>query len=441
MKPTPDRSTRRFILPIVADCIFGTSMSLVFSSIVSSISASSLAAVGIIYSIQNVLQSLLAFVTVGAPVLVARFVGEGSRKRASAAVEQAIFLSFAVGISGVLICELTAEPLLRLLMPSVAEDSFRESLTFYRELLISFPLLIVFTVLSAVIRAAGDSRRPLIGSILLNLALTGTVFVAIRVFNMGVSGAALAYSLARLCGASFLLLTVLRYRGKFRVRPSRIFIPKPDLLRRMLRLGFPVTLENTSVQAAYLLASSLAMGLAAPQPTIYTLVNTVVAFPCLPMNIGSAAVVTLVGQRLGAKDFQGAKRSQRSVLLWSLSISTLLAVVLCLFGPFAAGLYTKDPAVQKESANLFWMMIAYVVFAVCINIDDPVLRTAGDTKYVMWYTIFSIWLVRIPITWLFCYVFDMGAMGVHLANIIALGLRSAFGLLRLKKGKWVYLKV
>ena len=62
-------------------------------------------------------------------------------------------------------------------------------------------------------------------------------------------------------------------------------------------------------------------------------------------------------------------------------------------------------------------------------------------KCVMLYTAACVWLVRLPLTWLFCYGLGMGATGMLLANIIALFGRALFGIIRLSNGKWVYLKV
>ena len=86
-------------------------------------------------------------------------------------------------------------------------------------------------------------------------------------------------------------------------------------------------------------------------------------------------------------------------------------------------------------------MLGYCFFGLIINVNDPILRVAGDTRFVMTYTILGVWLVRIPLTWLFAYALHWGAFGVQLANVLSLIVRAACGVIRLHKGQWVYLKI
>ena len=118
-----------------------------------------------------------------------------------------------------------------------------------------------------------------------------------------------------------------------------------------------------------------------------------------------------------------------------------LATAIAAFGFPLAGLYTRDASVQAESARLMWLMTGFALFGTILNANDPVLRTAGDVKYVMIYTMFSVWLVRLPLTYLMAYVLKWGAFGVQLANILSLAVRAAFDLCRIHKEKWLYLKV
>ena len=88
-----------------------------------------------------------------------------------------------------------------------------------------------------------------------------------------------------------------------------------------------------------------------------------------------------------------------------------------------------------------WLMTGFALFGTILNANDPVLRTAGDVKYVMLYTMGAVWLVRLPLTYLMAYALDMGAFGVQLANILSLAVRAAFDLCRIRRGNWLYLKV
>ena len=213
------------------------------------------------------------------------------------------------------------------------------------------------------------------------------------------------------------------------------------LIKRISRLGIPTMTESVSVQLAYLIANSMAMGLGTHEAGVYQVANTLNSFTSLPQSISSVAVITLVGQALGAKDYQRARKLQRNVLTVALICSMMLATAIAAFGFPLAGLYTRNVSVQAESARLMWLMTGFALFGTILNANDPVLRTAGDVKYVMFYTMFSVWLVRLPLTYLMAYALKWGAFGVQLANILSLAVRAAFDLCRIHKGKWLYLKV
>ena len=151
--------------------------------------------------------------------------------------------------------------------------------------------------------------------------------------------------------------------------------------------------------------------------------------------------MTLIGNLLGAKRYDEAKKCQRRLLAVSLTAAVTLGLCMAIFSYPLSGLYTKDETVQRECVKVMWLMIGYAFFGLLINLNDPILRVAGDMRYVMGYTVLLVWGLRLPFTWLFCYVLDMGAFGVQLANIVSLVARAAAGVLRIRRGKWVYLKV
>ena len=104
-------------------------------------------------------------------------------------------------------------------------------------------------------------------------------------------------------------------------------------------------------------------------------------------------------------------------------------------------LYTRDEYVRAQSAKVLWVWLLFDLPGVAINVNDPILRTGGDTKMVMAYTAALVWGVRIPLTWLFCYVWTWGAAGVVLANVISVIIRAIVGQMRIRGGKWLSMKV
>ena len=430
-----------FAAPIIVENLITTGIGLVFSAIIGGISGSALAAMGLVNTFVNVVNSSMGFLMTGSTVLTARLVGEDDRARTSRAVEQAILLAMLVGCAVTIVCEALGVTILRPLLHAKDDATFAEGLQYYRMIVLSFPFLILYNAMVGMLRASGESRASLGGAIVVNVTQMTAAWLFISVLKMEMLGAGLAYVVCRLAGAAVLFFMCLRNHRHFTLHVKNIFRPDKAVMGHICRLGAPNVLESVSVQFAYLLANSLAMGLGTHEASVYQISNTLNSFSSLPQTIVSTVSVTLIGNLLGAKRYDEAKKCQRRLLAVSLTAAVTLGLCMAIFSYPLSGLYTKDENVQRECVKVMWLMIGYAFFGLLINLNDPILRVAGDMRYVMGYTVLLVWGLRLPFTWLFCYVLDMGAFGVQLANIVSLVARAAAGVLRIRKGKWVYLKV
>ena len=88
-----------------------------------------------------------------------------------------------------------------------------------------------------------------------------------------------------------------------------------------------------------------------------------------------------------------------------------------------------------------WILLVMDIAGISINAIDPQLRAGGDVKYVMIITLTAVWLIRLPLTWLFSFHFDMGVMGIFLANTISLYYRAILGLVRHRGNQWIKKKI
>ena len=115
----------------------------------------------------------------------------------------------------------------------------------------------------------------------------------------------------------------------------------------------------------------------------------------------------------------------------------LLGTIAMLFGTPLSGLYSSDPAAISESAGLLWLLVVMDIAGVSINGIDPQLRAGGDVKYVMCVTLFAVWGIRLPLTWLFCFKIHLGVPGIFLANAISLYFRAVMGFVRHCGTRWI----
>ena len=431
----------RFVVPVVGENVFTIVVGLVFSRIISTISPSALAAIGISNSIMTVINALFSMVTTGSAVLIARQIGAADRQGAGDTVEQSVFLSIWVSLLFTAVCEALTVPILRICMPSATDEMFREAVRFYRVLMLSLAPLVLHGMLSAVSRAAGNSKSPLRVALIMNGVQVAVGYLFIRVFHWEETGAGLSYVFCRVVGAGIMAVSVLKNRNGFEISLKNTLKPKMKTAKRILAIGLPCSVESIVVQIGYLLANSMSIALGAMEAGVYQILNTVNTFLTLPHAICTAVAMTSVGHLLGARRLPDARRAGRAVWAAGIAATLLLGAIVILLGKRLAGVYSSDAEAISMSAGLFWLLIVMDIAGCSCNAIDPQLRAGGDVRFVMTNATVGVWLVRLPLTYLFCFVLRFGVMGLFAANTVSLYYRAGASYLRLRGEKWHTKKV
>lgn len=426
-----------FIMPVMLENTVTIAVGLVFSGIISTISSSALAAIGIANQAMAVVFALFSMVTVGATVLVSRHVGAGEGKAAAETIEQAALLTLIVTGAMTVLGIAGTTPMMRLVMPDAEEPLFGEAVRYFRILLATLPAYVLHGVLSSISRALGDSRSPFRVAMIMNGVQLASSWLFISVLGWDEIGAGLAYGVCRVAGAALMLLVLLRDRRHFVLRLGNMLRVRMEIFRRILRIGVPISVESVFVQVGYLLANSMAVGLGTYACGVYQIVNTLNTFVALPQGICATVALSAAGHLLGAGRVRDARLSGR--LIWTVGIasSILLGGVIMLGGTAFTGLYTADPASAAESASLLWILLVMDIAGVSINAIDAQLRAGGDVRYVMVVTLTAVWCIRLPLTWLFCFRMDMGVLGIFLANTVSLYFRAILGFVRHCGDRWM----
>ncbi|MDO4741292.1 MAG: MATE family efflux transporter, partial [Eubacteriales bacterium] len=364
----------RFALPVAIENMATTTIGLVFSAIIGGISPSALVAVGTTNQMVVLLTSMLSMLSTGAAVLVARYVGARDRARTSAAVEQAIGMTGAFSVLITIFVIALARPILHLMLPGAEEALFSEAVVYMRSVMLSFPFLMYYNVLSGVLRATGNSRTSMYVSIGMNVVQLLCAWLFLKVLRMDMMGAGLAYVVCRLVGAAAILTMVLRGSDAYSVHWPHILKPDRGMCRKILQVGVPTSFEALSVQVGYVVTNAMTVGLGTQAAAVAQVVNTLNSFPCVVHTICTAVTMPIVGQYIGARRKDMAMRSAWSIWAVCMSVSLLICLGMALLGERATRLYTQDAFVASESAWLLWSMLLYHVFGASINSVDPALK-------------------------------------------------------------------
>ena len=438
MKDSETGRITRFIIPVAMENLLTQLIAGVVPALIGGISGSALAAVGLINTLVTLLTAMFSMMSVGGSVLLARSIGADDLREAGRIAGQNLLLGALAGAVMAAALYIGAEPVMRLMMPTAEDGMFAEAIVYMRSMMLSLPALVVYTVGSALLRAAGNSRGPMLVTAALNGVQILAAFLMIRAMNLGMPGAGGSYILARTIGAALVLAILLSGGNRFRVSRQDLLRPHWPTWKRIVRIGMPPSLEGTVVQIGYLLANGMAVGLGAHEATVYQILTTLYNFAAYPQGICSNTLISFIGQKIGAGDIPGAWRTAKRVYLAGIASTLVLGGAVFLLSGGLISFYTADSAVWEAAMKAAWVVPLMALTGVCINGMDPGLRAGGDVRFVMTYTVIGVWAIRSPLTWLLCYRMNMGVAGLFLANIASLTARAATGFIRFLSGRWIH---
>lgn len=427
----------RFVFPVIGENMFTIAVSLVIAQVNSTISASALAAIGIANSVLNVIIALFSVVTSGTVMRIARQIGARDTEAAADTLEQSLLISVTSTLVLTAAGLVSAGGLMKLLMPGAEASLYKEAVRYYRIVLLSLMFQIVQNMLSGVSRSLGDSKAPLIATVFMNIMQVLLAMIMINAAGMEELGAALAIVGCRFVGMSVMLYAILGRHRTLPVMQKNMLKPKWETIKGILQIGLPISIESIFIQLGYLVASSMSIALGTFRSTVYQILNTLSMFTSIPQSICNIITMTAVGHLLGAGREKDSRKAANQVLMIGLVTSGILVAVLLMGGRFFVGIYSKDVATIERTVTDLWMMIPYTFVCIVVNCTEPQLRTGGDVKFVMFSTLIAVWLVRLPLTYLFCFILDMGEMGIYAANTVALLQRGLVSFIRRCGRKWI----
>ena len=434
------KAALRFIMPVIYESVLNTAAGLLFSYLIGGISRSSLTTIAQCNQCVTLIVALAALINTGSCIICSRLTGAGQFAEASRTAEQAMLLTAVSSVSITALCLAFNRPLMGLLMPNAESEVISEGVTFFRLLILSLPFLMIINLIGGLFRAAGDGRSPFFISLLICGVQLLCSVLFMRVWRLEIVGAGLSYLFCRMFGC-ILACLLLKHGRAYVISLRKALKPNIAIFKRIFRIGIPAATESTVVQAGYLLANSMVIGLGTTQAAVFSVANTIMTFVSLPQGICSTIATTIIGHYIGAREYGLARRRGWLIWLSGLCATAVLGITVYALRYRLTPIYSADAEIQLLAADVMLYALLIMPPGISLNTIDPQLRVGGDVRYVMYVTSVAVWLVRLPLTYLFCYVLGFGAKGVFLANALSLLLRAVLNMARFLKGKYLHMNV
>jgi putative MATE family efflux protein len=431
--------------PALAEMFLITAVSMADMMMVGRIGPAAITAVGL--TTQPMLLFFAAFqaLYVGTTALVARFVGGGEGHKSTNVVWQTMMLTLVLGALFSGVAMLVARPVM-VLMGAERDVLMVGGVGYFRVVGAGILFETMSMGLAAALRGAGDTKSPMVIDIAANLInILGNwllIFGHLGFPAWGVVGAGVSTTVARLC-AALMYLFILFNNKRLPIRLSlkdKIHFDR-DIVRRMLTVGWPAALEQLMLRGGQVAYARVISGLGTTIFAAHQIGFNILNLTFQPGTAFAIAATTIVGQKLGAGDPDGAEKGAKEAQFEGLVTAAIMAAVFVFFGRNLAWLYSNDPAVIANVANVLRLYALAMPFQSTQFILAGGLRGAGDTRWPLYATAAGVWFGRFAFAALLINVFHMGLAGAWIAMIIDQAGRATFISLRYRSGKWKLAKV
>ncbi|NBI29641.1 MATE family efflux transporter [Chengkuizengella marina] len=424
-------------LPAVIENFFQTILGFVDTLFVSKLGLIEVSAVGVTNAILAIYFAVFMALGVATNVFVAKNIGAGKKDKASQIGQQAIILSIFAGVLFGLISLFFAEPLLKLM--GVDKDVLAHATTYFRIVAIPSILISLMFVLSSILRGTGDTKTPMKVSIMANLLNILLDYILIFGFffipSFGLAGAAWATVLSRLIGVIGLSMYMFKSKS-IQILKENWKIDKQSQLN-LMRLGTPAAGERLVMRVGQVLYFGMIVAIGTNTFAAHQIAGNIEIFSYMIGYGFATAATTLVGQKLGENDYEGAKKYANMSMILGIIFMSIFGILLFFLGNWVASFFTSDLVVMKQIA-LALKIDAFIqpVLAIVLILTG-IYQGGENTKFPMYITAIGIWLIRtIGVYFLGIYL-GWGIAGIW----IAIGLDNLFRAIclwiRYKNNRWI----
>lgn len=430
------------LIPLMIEQVLNSLMGTVDTIMVSNVGSAAMSAVSLVDSINVLFIQAFAALAAGGCIICSQYIGKKNEKEANRSARQVLLVIFVISTVIAVICLMGNRAILKLVFGKVETDVMEAAVTYFFYTALSFPFIALYNGGAAIYRAQGNSRRPMIISVVSNFINIGGNAIFIWCFHMGVAGVALATLLSR----AFCAVVVLMYLHRpgqmicvneyFKIRPDK------QLIFKILSIGIPSGVENSMFQ----------FGKLAIQSTVSTMGTIAIAAQAMTNimeNLNGVAatgigigLMTVVGQCIGAGEKEEAVYYVRKFTF----LGEICMILNCLLVYALVRPVTIIGAMEPESAALCVSMVGWItifkpLFWILSFIPAYGMRAAGDVKFSMLVSTATMWLCRVSLCIFLVKAFEFGPMAVWIGMFADWGIRGVIFTYRFHSRKWLDHKV
>ena len=433
---------QKLIFPLIVEQVLAITVGMVDTMMISYAGESAISGVSLVDMINVLLINIFAAVATGGAVVVSQYLGHGNRKNACRAAEQLITVSVVISTGLMLVSLLFRGQILRLLFGAVEADVMENAMIYFLISAFSFPFLGVFNAGAATYRSMGNSRISMQVSAGMNVFNAIGNAILIFGFQMGTAGAALSTLAARVLGAVVMMILTMNRKNDVYVIFGNLFSWERDMVQRILHIAIPNGVENGLFQLGRVLVVSIISQFGTVQIAANAVANNLDSMGCIAGQAMNLAMITVVGQCMGAGEKDQAVWYTKKLWKFTYRITAIVNSIILLSLPFILNIYSLSPEARRFAFILVWIHDGCAILLWPTSFTMPnALRASGDVKFAMIVSVASMFIFRIGFSVILGIHLGLGAIGVWIAMVFDWLCRVSFYTWRFLSRKWLNFKV
>ena len=402
----------KLLLPLIVEQLLAVLVGMADVVMVAAVGETAVSGVSLVDSISILIIQMLAALATGGSVVCAQYIGKKQPENACEAAGQLILVTTMVSVVIAVIALIGNRHLLAMIFGKV-ENSVMENAQIYFWLsALSYPFLAVYNSCAALYRAMGNSKVSMYASLVMNAINIAGNAICVFGLHMGVEGVGIPTLVSRAFAAILMLFLIQRPQNVIRIRNLQELRFNGRMIKDILKVGVPNGMENTMFQFGKLFLQSLVSSLGTVAIASYAVASNLVTFEYLVGNAIGLGIITIVGQCVGAGEWEQAKQYTKNLVLVNYAALVVICSLMILFRNQVVGIYNLSPEATRTSAEmLFAHSLAMVVWPLAFTIPYS-LRASFDAPFTMYVSVASMWIFRIASAYFFVKVLNLGVMGV-----------------------------
>ena len=435
------------MLPIIIQQGITNFVGLLDNIMVGQVGTEQMSGVAIANQLQFIFQLCIFGSLSGAGIFCAQYFGKGDQDKIRSVFRYKVLTTALITVLGIGVFWFFRTPLIRLFLTESGSGDLEATLRYGTEymmiMLISMIPFAAVQLYASTMRETGETSIPMRAGIIAVLVnMVGNYILIFGHFGapkLGVTGAAVATAISRFAELGIILIYTRVHRARFPYFTGiyRTLAVPLSLAKDITIKGMPLLLNEMmwSLGTTVIVQCYSTRGLSAV--AAYNISSTVSNFFAIAVFAMGSAISILVGQDLGAGEFDRARDTNRKMIAFGMALCLFAALLLAAAAPFFPRIYNTTDEVRSLANHLLWLDALFLTARGLYNSCYFTLRSGGKTLLTFLFDSVSMWVVNIPLALILAYCTGIALIPMFLIVQCADALKAVAGLILVKKGIWI----